>query len=314
MSNVVARTDDIVSLADEEVMHLVQDGDPRAFELLLRPPRRRRLLAGLSDGRQPRDRGGRRPGGVSLDLAQPAALPAPTAAAFGPGCSGSSTTARSTRCGATSCTTAGAPAPRASRSVSRRQRADRRRGRAADRGGAGPRRARRAARRAVACDRTGLLRRLQPQPDRGDARYADRNREGPDAAGSRQAAGISLDEESSDERRAPRDARGERRRVPARRARRARGARLRGASRGVPRLPATRSTRLRPAVDALPRSVHPVEPPARAEAALDGRGRGATCASARRPPAFAPRSSLVRRRFAGAGATRSPACARRRRG
>ncbi|MDQ4049020.1 MAG: hypothetical protein M3131_06535, partial [Actinomycetota bacterium] len=27
-------TDDITSLADEEVMHLVQQGDPRAFELL----------------------------------------------------------------------------------------------------------------------------------------------------------------------------------------------------------------------------------------------------------------------------------------
>jgi RNA polymerase sigma-70 factor (ECF subfamily) len=30
----VAQTDDIGSLADEEVMHLVQDGNPRAFELL----------------------------------------------------------------------------------------------------------------------------------------------------------------------------------------------------------------------------------------------------------------------------------------
>ncbi len=47
---------------------------------------------------------------------------------------------------------------------------------------------RRAARRAVPGDRAGLLRRLLPQPDRRSAGHADRHRQGPDAPGPGEAA------------------------------------------------------------------------------------------------------------------------------
>ena len=63
-----------------------------------------------------------------------------------------------------------------------RRGADRRRGAAARDRERAPRRARRAARRAVAGDRAGLLRRLQPLRDRRDAGHAAGNREGADAA------------------------------------------------------------------------------------------------------------------------------------
>ena len=65
---------DIRNLADEEVMQLVGEGSAARVRAALRPPRRRRLLARLSHGRQPRHGRGRRPGGLPLDLAQPHAL------------------------------------------------------------------------------------------------------------------------------------------------------------------------------------------------------------------------------------------------
>ena len=51
-----------------------------------------------------------------------------------------------------------------------------------------PRRARAAAGRAAPHDRARLLRRLQPQPDRRDARHADRDRQGPHAPRAREDA------------------------------------------------------------------------------------------------------------------------------
>ena len=57
---------DLRSLADEDLMQLIRRGDARAFEVDLRPPRRRRLLARLSHGRHARRRRGRRAGGVPV--------------------------------------------------------------------------------------------------------------------------------------------------------------------------------------------------------------------------------------------------------
>ena len=128
---------DIRNLADEEVMQLVGDGSPRAFELLYDRhggaafSLAYRMVGDRVDGR------GHIAGGVPVDLAQPHALRRRRAAACAPGCSASSTTARSTRCAAARCTSAGASSSRASRSGTRRA--------------SGPTSRRPAARRRAAC-------------------------------------------------------------------------------------------------------------------------------------------------------------------
>ena len=83
-------------------MQLVHDGDPARLRGDLRPPRRRRLLAGLPHVRAPGDGRGHRPGGVPVAVAQRRPL-RPGAAASARGCWGWSTTARSTPSAATRC-------------------------------------------------------------------------------------------------------------------------------------------------------------------------------------------------------------------
>ena len=56
-------------LADEDLMPLVERKDPAAFELLLRPPRRRGLLARLPDRGRPGNGRGRHAGGVPFAVA-----------------------------------------------------------------------------------------------------------------------------------------------------------------------------------------------------------------------------------------------------
>src|SRR3954454_17123655 len=71
---------------------------------------------------------------------------------------------------------------RAHRGAPRVRRSHRRRGGAPRRGPRGAKRAAHAAARAEPGDRAGVLRRVQPERDRVDARHPDRDREGPHAA------------------------------------------------------------------------------------------------------------------------------------
>ena len=252
-------------------MHLVQEGDPRAFELLYDRhggaafSLAYRMVGNRVTAEDISRRRSSRSGAAGCATR-------PTAAACAPGCSGSCTTARSTPCGATSCTTSAAQR-RGHRGALRGDGAHRRRGGPPRRGRDRARRARGAARRAVAGHRAGLLRRLQPQPDRRHARHADRHRQGPHATRAWTSCARRLRGRRPHERRAPRDPRGERGRLPARRARPTRSTR---ASRGTwasARSAATRSSgcarRRRPAALGAPR-----DRPAAAQGLADGGGRG----------------------------------------
>ncbi len=199
---------------------------------------------------------------------------APSAAACAPGCSASSTTARSTPCAATRCTTAAARAPRASRSARRRPSAPTWRSPAATR-------LARCARRSTRCpDEQSQVIELSYFGGFTHTQIAemleqpDRHREGPHAAGTGEAAprargagGLMTD--WHDDRR------------------RRRGAYLLGAL-VRPRAPGLRDAtwtscvacreeleHLRPAAEALPRSVS-AGPPARQPQAgrHGGRSRG----------------------------------------
>ena len=89
-------------------------------------------------------------------------------------------------------------------------------------------------------DRARLLRRLQPQPDRGDAGHAARDRQGPDAARPREdatPAGGASARGSWRDRPGSRPLPRRSRRLPARRPRRRRAAGLRAPHGAVPRLP-----------------------------------------------------------------------------
>ena len=279
-------------------MTLVDRKDPDAFEVVLRPPRRRRLLARPPDRRRPRARRGRHAGGVPLDLAQQR----PLRPARG----------QRSRVGARH-----RPQPGDRRAAARRaagaEARPRRRGRARDparpasaprprRSGARPPgRLRRAlglaAARAVAGDRARLLRRLQPLGDRRDAGRAARHRQGPDAARAREDQG---DPRRGDpRRRTSRERTCERTRIPAtasrdelqRRARRLRARRPRRAasrpSSGVTSTAARSAGEhlrwLQPAVDLLPRAVpRAAEPPPRLRKRLMATVRGEVARGRRR--------------------------------
>ena len=175
-------------LADEEVMQLVAAGDPRAFELLYdRHGGAAFSLAYRMVGNRwpprtwPRRRSCR--SGAAVCATSPQARQRADL-----GARASCTTARSTPCGAR-CPRAPACERRGHRGAPGGRRADRRRGRA-PRGGPRP-----CARALDALPEEqcrvielALLRRLQPQPDRRDARDAGWHGERPDAARPREAA------------------------------------------------------------------------------------------------------------------------------
>ena len=181
-----AMAHDIRNLADEELMQLVQRGDPRAFELLY--DRHGGAAFSLAYRIVGRPGGGRghRPGGVPVDLAQPACATTRRAAACAPGSSASSTTGRSTRCGAARCTTAGARRSRGSRSATRRPSGPTWRRRAARRRAACAARSRRCPPSSARTIELAYFGGFTPHADRRDARRADRHGEGPDAARARQ--------------------------------------------------------------------------------------------------------------------------------
>ena len=81
-------------------MQLVRRADARAFEVVYERHSAVGLLARLPDDRHARRRRGRHAGGVPLRLALRRALRPHARLACAPGSSGSSTTARSTPCGA----------------------------------------------------------------------------------------------------------------------------------------------------------------------------------------------------------------------
>ena len=112
----------------------VRRGEAARVRGRLRAPLRRRLLARLPDGRHARRRRGRRAGGVPLHLALRRPLrPRPRLRAH-LGARASSTTARSTRCGAPPSTTSGAPSDEGIEERFEARRAHRRRGRPPRRG------------------------------------------------------------------------------------------------------------------------------------------------------------------------------------
>ena len=179
---------DLLTLADEDLMALVQDGEPQAFEVLFdrhadaafslayRMCGRRSMAEDVvqesflslwrSGARYDRTRGSVR--SWVLSVVHNRAIDAFRREAV--------RTSRDV-------------GDDGSRRARRRERADRDRGRAPRRGAPRPLGARRAAGRPAPGDRARLLRRLHPQSDRRDAQAARRDREGPDAAGSDEDAG-----------------------------------------------------------------------------------------------------------------------------
>ena len=165
-------------------MALVDEKRPGGLRGLLRPPRRRRVLACPSDRRRPHRGRGRHPGGLPLDLALEARATTRRAEACARGPSASSATGRSTRFGAAASPTRQArPRRRGGARGASRRRAHRLRGDPPRHGRAGARRARQMLpHEQLAGDRARLLRRLQPLRDRGDAECSAWHHQGPDAS------------------------------------------------------------------------------------------------------------------------------------